>query len=226
MKKKKLSVGWMISAVILTLSIAGTAMFIGINAALNGSKGKAASIPADPLLILVNNEYHIPKGYDIKLMELSNGQKIDERIYPDLQQMFDDMRAEELRPYVREGYRTAKDQKDILVEFIVDNIQTGHSPVEAYKLAREQVAAVGNSEHQLGLAVDINQYSGASDEWGVYGWLDENAWKYGFILRYPDGKTEVTGINYEPWHYRYVGKETAEEIHSRGITLEEYWEGE
>ncbi len=226
MKKKKLSIGWMISIFILVFSIAGTAAFIGINAALTDSKGEAASIPADPLLILVNNEYHIPKGYDVKLMELSNGQKIDERIYPDLQQMFDDMRAEELRPYVREGYRTSKEQKDILVEFIVDYIQAGHSPIESYKLAREQVAAVGNSEHQLGLAVDINPYSGSANEWGVYGWLDENAWKYGFILRYPEGKTDVTGINYEPWHYRYVGKEIAEEIHSKGITLEEYWESE
>ena len=60
------------------------------------------------------------------------------------------------------------------------------------------------------------------DSWGVYSWLAENAWKYGFILRYPEGKEGITGIDYEPWHYRYVGKEAAVEIHSRGITLEEY----
>ncbi len=224
MKKKRISAGAIISIVVITVCVAASALAIGINSSLTKPKGEAAEIPADPLLILVNNEHHIPAGYEIKLMELSNGQKIDERIYPDLQQMFDDMRAEDLKPYVREGYRTSKEQKDILVEFIVDNIQAGHSPIDAYKLAREQVAAVGNSEHQLGLAVDINPYSGSPNEWDVYGWLDENAWKYGFILRYPDGKTDVTGINYEPWHYRYVGKETALEIHSKGITLEEYWE--
>ncbi len=224
MKKKRISAGAIVSIIIITVCVAASALAIGINSALTKPKGEAAHIPADPLLILVNNEHHIPAGYEIKLMELSNGQKIDERIYPDLQQMFDDMRAEDLKPYVREGYRTSKEQKDILVEFIVDNIQVGHSPIKAYKLAREQVAAVGNSEHQLGLAVDINPYSGSPNEWDVYGWLDKNAWKYGFILRYPDGKTDVTGINYEPWHYRYVGKETAEEIHSKGITLEEYWE--
>lgn len=221
-KKKKLSIGWIISIIILTISIAATTAFIAVNASLTKPKGKAAEIPADPLLILVNSEYHIPAGYDVKLMELSNGQKIDERIYPDLQQMFDDMRALEYSPYVREGYRTSEEQKDILVETIVDYIQEGRSPIKAYNLARERVAAVGNSEHQLGLAVDINPYSGSPNEWGVYSWLDENAWKYGFILRYPDGKTDITGITYEPWHYRYVGKEAAAEIHSRGITLEEY----
>lgn len=226
MKKKRISIGTLVSIITITVCTVASALAIGINSALSKSKGEAASIPADPLLILVNNEYHIPKGYDVKLMELSNGQKIDERIYPDLQQMFDDMRAEELQPYVREGYRTSKEQKDILIEKIVDYIQEGYSPIKAYDLARERVAAVGNSEHQLGLAVDINPYSGSPNEWGVYGWLDENAWKYGFILRYPDGKTDITGITYEPWHYRYVGKETAEEIHSRGITLEEYWENE
>ncbi len=224
MKKKRISVGAIISIVTISLCVAASALAICINSTLSKPKGRAAKIPADPLLILVNNEYHIPAGYEIKLMELSNGQKIDERIYPDLQQMFDDMRAEDLRPYVREGYRTAKEQKDILIEKITDRIQEGYNPIKAFKLAREQVAAVGNSEHQLGLAVDINPYSGSPNEWDVYGWLDKNAWKYGFILRYPDGKTDITGITYEPWHYRYVGKEIAEEIHNKGITLEEYWE--
>jgi len=224
MNKKRISPGAIVSIIIITVCVAASALAIGINSALSKPKGEAAKIPADPLLILVNNEHHIPAGYEIKLMELSNGQKIDERIYPDLQQMFDDMRAEDYKPYVREGYRTSKEQKDILIEKITDRMQEGYDPIKAYKLAREQVAAVGNSEHQLGLAVDINPYSGSTNEWGVYGWLDKNAWKYGFILRYPDGKTDITGITYEPWHYRYVGKEIAEEIHSKGITLEEYWE--
>lgn len=224
MKKKRISIGAVISIIIIVVCAAGTVLFVGINSALSKPKGEAASIPADPLLILVNNDHHIPAGYEPQLMELSNGQKIDKRIYPDLQQMFDDMRAEGFKPYVREGYRTAKEQREILVDRITDKIRAGYSPVKAYELAREEVAAVGNSEHQLGLAVDINPYSGSANEWGVYGWLDENAWKYGFILRYPDGKTDVTGIAYEPWHYRYVGKPAAEEIHTKGITLEEYRE--
>ncbi len=173
-------------------------------------------------LILVNNHYHIPKGYDVKLMELSNGQKIDERIYPELQEMFDDMRSEGVYPFVREGYRTADEQKAILREFIGDYMDQGYSLTKAYELTRKAAAAVGNSEHQLGIAVDINADLDKCEAWDVYNWLDANAWKYGFILRYPPDKTDITETNYEPWHYRYVGKEAAEEIHSRGVCLEEY----
>lgn len=173
-------------------------------------------------LILVNNDYHIPSGYDVKLLELSNGQKVDERIYPDLQAMFDDMRSEGVYPFVREGFRTSEQQKNIIREFINEKLSEGFSLEEAYKLTRKTAAAVGNSEHQLGIAVDINADLDKSSALDVFGWLDKNAWKYGFILRYPPDKTEITGFSYEPWHYRYVGKTAAAEIYSRGICLEEY----
>ena len=188
--------------------------------------GQSSGSPADASrwnLTLVNSDFSIPEGYKFELFELSNGEKIDKRIYPELQKMFDDMRAEGLYPFVREGYRTAEQQKDIIREFTREKMSQGHPFVlDAYKEARKTAAAVGNSEHQLGLAVDINADLDKSDEWEVYIWLEENAWKYGFILRYPLDKTDITGISYEPWHYRYVGKEAAEEIHTRGITLEEY----
>lgn len=223
MKKKK-TIGLIFLALAAALILLGTAIIVRVNSALTKPKGETAVIPENPLLILVNKNYHIPAEYSVNLMELDNGQLIDKRIYPDLQQMFDDMREQGYSPYVREGYRTGSEQKEILVDRITDYMQDGYSPVKAYNLARGSVAAVGNSEHQLGLAVDINPYSGSPNEWGVYPWLAENAWQYGFILRYPEGKTDITGITYEPWHYRYVGKEAAKEIHSRGITLEEYWE--
>ncbi len=188
--------------------------------------GQPSGRPADASqwnLTLVNSDFSIPEGYKFELFELSNGEKIDSRIYPDLQKMFDDMRAEELYPFVREGYRTAEQQKDIIREITREKMAQGHLFVfDAYNEARKTAAAVGNSEHQLGLAVDINADIDKSDEWEVYIWLEENAWKYGFILRYPLDKTDITGISYEPWHYRYVGKEAAEEIHNRGICLEEY----
>ena len=89
------------------------------------------------------------------------------------------------------------------------------------------VAVPGTSEHQLGLALDIvdadNQLLDESQEnTAVQKWLMEHSWEYGFILRYPNDKSEITGIIYEPWHYRYVGKEDAEKIHSQGVCLEEY----
>ncbi|MBQ1224267.1 MAG: M15 family metallopeptidase, partial [Oscillospiraceae bacterium] len=82
-------------------------------------------------------------------------------------------------------------------------------------------------EHHTGLAVDIvsvgnQRLDGTQENTAEQRWLMENSWKYGFILRYPKGKTHITGIYYEPWHYRYVGKEAAEEIFARNITLEEY----
>lgn len=104
-------------------------------------------------------------------------------------------------------------------------ISEGYSKKEAKKLAEEYVATPGTSEHELGLAVDINadENSSSSDE-DVYNFLAENSYKYGFILRYPPDKEDITGINYEPWHYRYVGKEAALIIFNEQITLEEYLE--
>ena len=94
----------------------------------------------------------------------------------------------------------------------------------AEETAMEWVALPGTSEHQLGLAVDINADTSKCSRDDVYNWLLENSYKYGFIQRYPSGKTSITGVANEPWHYRYVGKKAAEEIHQSGMCLEEYVE--
>ena len=91
-------------------------------------------------------------------------------------------------------------------------------------MAEEWVAVPGTSEHELGLAVDINADKDNSSNDEVYEWLYKNAYRYGFILRYPIGKTSVTGIDYEPWHYRYVGTDYSEEIAESGLCLEEWLE--
>lgn len=182
-------------------------------------------IPEDWRLILVNSDHYIPKNYQIELYQLSNGVYIDSRIYPDLQQMFDDARNEGIYPIVGEGYRTHEEQQKMMDDKIDSFIIQGYSKKEAKKLAKEWVAEPGTSEHELGIALDINaEKSGSSSNWDVYSWLAENAYKYGFILRYPQSKEYITGIDYEPWHYRYVGKESALEIYTQQITLEEYLE--
>ena len=173
-------------------------------------------------LILVNNENSIPYGYTPELTELSNGIRIDSRIYPDLQRMFDDARNVGIYPIVSEGYRTHDEQKQMMSDKVESFISEGYSRREAKKLAREWVAVAGKSEHEIGLALDINADQSYSTDTEVYDWLAENAYKYGFILRYPPDKEYITGIDYEPWHYRYVGTETATEIHEKNITLEEY----
>lgn len=183
---------------------------------------RTEKIPDDWRLILVNSENSIPYGYSPQLMELSNGIRIDERIYPDLQRMFDDARNDGVYPVVVEGYRTYEEQQKMMSDKIESFIAEGCSGSEAKKLARQWVAEAGKSEHQTGLALDINSDQSQSSDEDVYDWLNENAYKYGFILRYPPDSADVTGIAYEPWHYRYVGTETAFEIHERNITLEEY----
>ncbi|MDE6832742.1 MAG: M15 family metallopeptidase [Ruminococcus sp.] len=173
-------------------------------------------------LILVNNKNSIPYGYTPELTELSNGIRIDKKIYPDLQKMFDDARSIGIYPIVSEGYRTPDEQKKMMSDKVESFISEGYSRREAKKLALEWVAVAGKSEHEIGLAVDINADQSYSTDTEVYDWLAENSYKYGFILRYPPDKEYITGIDYEPWHYRYVGTETASEIHEQNITLEEY----
>ncbi len=110
---------------------------------------------------------------------------------------------------------------------IQEFIDQGYDEEEARALAAREVAVPGTSEHQLGLAVDIIDNSNwnldeSQENVPAQQWLMANSWRYGFILRYPVGSTSVTGIIYEPWHYRYVGCQAAKEIYQRGITLEEY----
>lgn len=175
-------------------------------------------------LILVNRDNYIPADYKVQLTELSNGKKVDSRIYPELQEMFDDARAQGYSLFVREGYRTQEEQQQLMDEKIEAYENEGKSKSEAKKLAEQWVAIPGTSEHQLGIAVDINADTTKSSSDDVYKWLEENAHTYGFIKRYPSNKTDITGVINEPWHYRYVGKEAASAIYSQGICLEEYIE--
>ena len=180
-------------------------------------------VPEEWNLIVVNRWNELPEDYEVELTELSNGQMVDSRIYPYLQKMFDAARTEDVYPVVREGYRTAEEQQEILDDKIQTYINQGYSQSRAEKTAKEWVALPGTSEHQLGIAVDINADKSKCSNEDVYGWLAENAYKYGFVLRYPPGKQKITGTSYEPWHYRYVGEEAAKEIYERGICLEEYF---
>ena len=125
------------------------------------------------------------------------------------------------------GYRTNDYQKNSYERKVQSYIDKGYSQEDAEKEAATIVARPGTSEHQLGLAVDIvdTRLWALEEEQAnlpAQQWLMEHSWEYGFVLRYPKGKIDVTGIIYEPWHYRYVGKELAKELHDLGLTLEEY----
>lgn len=172
-------------------------------------------------LMLVNSQYRIPDDYSVELIRLSNGEQVDSRIYPDLQEMFDDARGAGYSLFVRAGYRSEEDQEDLMEDKIEAYRQEGYSQREAEHEAEKWVAKPGTSEHELGLAVDINA-EGQTDGNRLYQWLAEHSWKYGFILRYPAEKEEITGIDYEPWHFRYVGKQAAKEMYEQDLCLEEY----
>lgn len=101
------------------------------------------------------------------------------------------------------------------------NKSLGYSQEDATSLAEILVARPGFSEYETGLALDINLDAGGNNE-DVYHWLANNSYKYGFVIRYPEGKTYITGIQHEPWHIRYVGKEAAEVIFNESLCLEEY----
>ncbi len=178
-------------------------------------------------LILVNPWNEVPEDYEVKLTRLRNGQAVDSRCYPMLQQMMDDCRADGLNPYICASYRTMKKQKALFADKVKRVLLEGCPKDEAEDEAAKTVARPGTSEHQLGLALDIvdaddPQLETWQEDTPVQQWLMKNSWKYGFVLRYPPEKSSITGIIYEPWHYRYVGRQAAEEMYTRGLCLEEY----
>jgi D-alanyl-D-alanine carboxypeptidase len=141
--------------------------------------------------------------------------------------MLKDCRAAGHGVLVVSTYRTHAQQTYLHNRMINRYLGYGYSKTAAKKKASTISAVPGTSEHQLGLAVDIIdtrswQLDESQEDQPAQKWLMENSWKYGFILRYPPDTTEFTGIIYEPWHYRYVGKEIAAELHELGVTLEEY----
>lgn len=171
-------------------------------------------------LILINSQNCIPENFDIELKETRNTEQVDERIYSFLEEMLSDAENEGFSPEITSGYRSKEKQQEIFDNSVKEYREAGYSLREAKQLTSEQVAKPGYSEHESGLAVDINSANGNS--WELYGWLQNNCYRYGFIVRYPDGKEDITGIQYEPWHLRFVGKESAKYIYETGITLEEY----
>ena len=182
---------------------------------------KTANTSGDWNLILVNRSYQIPKDYEIELKELSNEKQVDVRIYDSLMRMLSDGASEGYYMVVVEAYRTEAEQESLMDEKVSSYVDEGYPKIIAKQVAKSWVATPGTSEHQLGIAVDINpDYQKSGRE--VYDWLAENAHEYGFILRYPEDKVHITGIQNEPWHYRYVGEQAAAEMYEQGVCLEEY----
>lgn len=193
---------------------------------------KVSDDPPQPVnedwaLLLVNRDNPVPAGYSVPdLVELRNNQSIDRRAYPDLQRMMDDCRAAGLSPLICSSYRTNEVQTELFENKVAQYTAQEYDRTEAEALAAQWVARPGTSEHEVGLAVDIvdtayQNLDERQEQTDVQQWLLSHCAEYGFILRYPTEKSDLTGVQYEPWHYRYVGS-AAGEIMEQGICLEEY----
>jgi D-alanyl-D-alanine carboxypeptidase len=175
---------------------------------------------------LVNPWNLLPPDYDPQLVKLRHFE-MSVQCADALDRMLTDCKNAGTIPAICSAYRTQEDQEFLYNRKVNNIMATGHTMGEALVLAAKEVAVPGTSEHQLGLAIDIvdDSYWVLDEhqaETPAQKWLMEHCWEYGFILRYPVGSTEITGIVYEPWHYRYVGVEMAMELRELGITLEEY----
>ena len=191
------------------------------------------AVPAteDHLLTLVNPWNTVPEDWSVDLVSIGNGHRVDKTCYDDLMAMMEACRGQGLSPMVRSSYRTQTQQTDLYANKVRQWKGYGYDEESARIKAATIVAPPGTSEHQMGWAVDIVDASYRTldekqAETPAQQWLMAHSWEYGFILRYPVDKSEVTGIIYEPWHYRYVGRDNAKKIAESGLCLEEYLERE
>lgn len=180
-------------------------------------------------LILVNKENPIPEGYKANIGILERNAKLDVRIIEAAKQMIAGARSQGLKPVVCSSYRTNSYQTNLFNKKVRTYKNKGLALAEAEEAASYWVTRPGTSEHEIGLCMDIvsSNYQildKGQENTAVQKWLMENCYNYGFILRYPTDKSEITKINYEPWHYRYVGIENAKFMKEKGFCLEEYIE--
>lgn len=193
--------------------------------------GKAVVTNVETMAVVVNKQRSLPDGYvppDLvePNVKFSFAEKVEKRLMRKeaaqaLEELFDAAKQDNMDLFAVSGYRSYTRQKTLFNLYV-------RKKGEAYA---ESVSAVpGTSEHQTGLAMDVSSPSakyklvqsfGETDEGK---WLVEHAAEHGFIIRYPQGKEEITGYAYEPWHIRYVGKEIAQEVAKQGITLEQYFD--
>ena len=189
---------------------------------------KADFDAADWKIMLVNKQHPIPEDYEFPLGTITGTMRCDERIITPLLDMMKAANSEGISLIICSPYRDMNRQTMLFDTKIDKYMAAGMSYMEAYNLASQAVTVPGSSEHQVGLAIDIitDGYSSLDEGFGNTNagkWLAANSYKYGFILRYPAGKEHITSIEFEPWHFRYVGVDAATFMVQNDICLEELW---
>lgn len=185
--------------------------------------------PNDWKLILVNKQHPIPEGYEFPLGNINSTMLCDERVIAPLKQMIKAASDEGIGLVICSPYRDLERQEGLFARKINYYMDAGLSYMDSYNMASQAVTVPGSSEHQMGLAFDIvcgghYELDDAFGETPAGKWLADNSYKYGFVVRYLQGKENITSIEYEPWHFRYVGVEAATIMHDENLCLEEFWD--
>lgn len=180
-------------------------------------------------LLLINKQHPIPEDYSFNLGIIKGNMQCDERIIADLLAMMQAAKDDGINLEVCSPYRTDGRQEWLFDKKIKAYMGQGYSYMEAYKTASQIVTIPGSSEHQVGLALDIysdtyKRLDEAFEDTEAGKWLAAHSYEYGFVLRYPEGKEYITSIEYEPWHFRYVGRDAAAVMHREDLCLEEFWD--
>lgn len=236
-KKKRINKNKLIVLILIVMLILVFAMIIKISSKVgdkhilkqekqvtDSAKSKQ-NIELDWKLILVNFENKLPDNYNTTLESIDEYRKFDSRAIGYLQDMINDMRTQNVGGiWVQSSYRSVEDQTRIYNNKVESYRNSGKKLSEAQRLTEQVISKPGYSEHNLGLAVDFNYVNNDFEKTKEFSWLKQNAEDYGFILRYPKEKENITKMTYEPWHWRYVGQENAKKINELGMCLEEYIE--
>jgi len=176
---------------------------------------------SDPLLVLVNAQTPLPAGWEVT-PRMVDDELVDLRIYEDYTAMCAAAARDDVWFWVASGYRSVDEQEEVLARAVEDNRKAGMDSKKAREEALRTIAEPGHSEHHTGLAIDLNDVSDGFESTKAYAWLQEHSAEYGFVQRYKEGKSHITGIDNESWHYRYVGRSHAKEMERLGLCLEEY----
>ena len=173
---------------------------------------------------IVSRDYPLPEDFKVYPKKIQGDYEMDYRAANYFLDMKEAASAEGIELTVISAKRSREYQKQLFDKEVESYKSQGLTDEEAFEAAREWVALPGESEHNSGLAVDLNSLDESFEESDAFKWLSDHAHEYGFILRYPKDKVGITGVQYEPWHYRFIGVYHATQIKEKGITLEEYYD--
>ena len=188
--------------------------------------------PIDPnerTLQLVDSDHPLAEDFTVDLFQFNDGVLVEKNVAPMLKMMLQDAAQEGINLEVVSGYRSIAQQQELVRKASFGYVLSGLSIEEALQQAGKLLGQPGADEHHTGLTVDITSadYQGLDAGFAntaAYRWLFQNAYRYGFVLRYPKEKQEITGQEFRPWQYRFVGVENAVAMYRHALCLEEYLE--